>query len=268
MYRNEYDTSVMLWSPQGRIHQIEYAMEAVKQGSVAVGLRSKKLVVMAAIKRSPSELASHQQKLFRIDNHLGIGISGLTADARSLSKSMRMECLNHTYVYGSQLPVARLAESVADKAQDRTAGYGKRPLGVGLLVGGADRSGPHLFYTCPSGQFLEYHAMAIGARSQSAKTYLEKHFDTFADMEKDAMIVHALQALQASIQGDKELNKENACVSVVGVGHDWEVIDGAGVQSYLDQVEVAADDAGAADAADAAGETAGAEEGKAMDETA
>lgn len=264
MYRNEYDTSVYLWSPQGRIHQIEYAMEAVKQGSVTVGLRSKKLVVMAALKRSPSELASHQQKLFRIDKHLGVGISGLTADARSLSKSMRMECLNHTYVYGSQMPVARIAESVADKAQERTAGHGRRPFGVGMLVGGADRSGPHLFYTCPSGQFLEYHAMAIGARSQSAKTYLEKHFESFAEMEKDAMIVHALQALQASIQGDKELDKDNACVTVVGMGHDWEIIDGAALQTYLDQVEVAAEAGAAADA----GEAAGAEEGKAMDETA
>jgi 20S proteasome subunit alpha 6 len=262
MYKNDYDTSVMLWSPQGRIHQIEYAMEAVKQGSVCVGMRSKKLVVMAAIKRSPSELASHQQKLFRIDKHLGIGISGLTADARSLSKVMRMECLNHTYVYGSQLPVSRLAETVSNMAQDRTAGYGKRPLGVGMLLGGVDRSGPHMYYTCPSGQYLEYHAMAIGARSQSAKTYFEKHFESFADMDKDALIVHALQALQASIQGDKELTKENACVSVVGVGQDWEIIDDAAIQPFLDQVEVADADAGAA------GAGAGDEEGKAMDETA
>ena len=81
-------------------------------------------------------------------------------------------------------------------------------------------------------------------------------------MDKDALIVHALQALQASIQGDKELTKENACVSVVGVGQDWEIIDDAAIQPFLDQVEVADADAGAA------GAGAGDEEGKAMDETA
>ena len=242
MYRNEYDTDVQLWSPQGRIHQIEYAMEAVKQGAVCLGLRSSKLVVMAALKRSQSELASPQQKLFRIDNHLGIAISGLTADARSLSKFMRMECMNHTYVYGSQLPVSRLTETIADKATDRTFGYGKRPYGVGLLVGGIDKSVPRLFYTCPSGQHLEYYAMAIGARSQSAKTYLEKHFESFPDMSKEDMIQHAVQALHAALQGDKELTRDNACVSVVGVDHDWEIIDGEAIQPYLDALETAGGD--------------------------
>lgn len=257
MYRNEYDTSVMLWSPQGRIHQIEYAMEAVKQGSVCLGLRSSKLVVMAALKRSPSELASHQQKLFGIDKHLGIGISGLTADARSLSKFMRMECLNHTYVYGSGLSVGRLTETIANKAQDRTFGYGKRPYGVGLLIGGTDASGPHLYYACPSGNFLEYNAMAIGARAQSAKTYLEKHFESFADMDRDALVQHAVQALHSTMQGDKELTKHNTCVTVVGVGHEWEMIEGDAMQAYLDKLEVA--DAAGADDAEEDGE------GKSMD---
>lgn len=82
----QYDTDVTTWSPQGRLFQVEYAQEAVKQGSALVGVRSNTHAVIAAIKRSPSELASHQEKIFRIDDHIGIGISGLTGDGRSLCK--------------------------------------------------------------------------------------------------------------------------------------------------------------------------------------
>ena len=86
MFRSQYDTDVTMWSPQGRLHQVEYAREAVNQGSASLGLVSKKFVVIAALKRSTSELASYQQKIFRIDDHMGISISGLTADGRSLAK--------------------------------------------------------------------------------------------------------------------------------------------------------------------------------------
>eukprot|EP01047_Picozoa_sp_COSAG01_P065602 COSAG01_NODE_8893_length_2623_cov_548.354596_1_plen_92_part_00 len=84
MMKNQYDMDVVTWSPQGRLHQVEYAMEAVKQGSCAVGLRSRTHVVLCTLKRASSDLSSHQQKLFEIDEHVGIAISGLTADARML----------------------------------------------------------------------------------------------------------------------------------------------------------------------------------------
>ena len=84
MYRNQYDQDATVWSPQGRLFQVEYAAEALKQGSACVGARSATHVVLAALKRSPSELAGHQQKVFRVDEHLGIVISGLNADGRSL----------------------------------------------------------------------------------------------------------------------------------------------------------------------------------------
>ena len=95
MLRNQYDMDVVTWSPQGRLHQVEYAMEAVKQGSCAVGLRSKTHVVLCTLKRNSSELSTHQKKLFKIDDHVGMAISGLTADARVIARYMRNECLNH-----------------------------------------------------------------------------------------------------------------------------------------------------------------------------
>jgi len=114
MFRSQYDGDISTWSPQGRIHQIEYAMEAVKQGSACVGLKSKMFAVISTLKRSSSALGSFQKKIFRIDDHVGIAIAGLTADARVLCKYMRTECLNHKFVYEAPLQVGRLVSAVAD----------------------------------------------------------------------------------------------------------------------------------------------------------
>lgn len=92
-------------------------MEAVKQGSAAIGLRSKTHVVLACVNKANSELSSHQKKIFKVDDHIGVAISGLTADGRVLSRYMRSECINYSYTYESPLPVGRLVVQLADKAQ-------------------------------------------------------------------------------------------------------------------------------------------------------
>jgi len=117
MFRNQYDTDVTTWSPTGRLFQVEYAMEAVKQGSAAIGLRSSSHVVLACVNKAQSELSSHQKKIFKVDDHIGVAIAGLTADGRVLSRYMRSESINHSFTYESPLPVGRLAVHLADKAQ-------------------------------------------------------------------------------------------------------------------------------------------------------
>jgi len=117
MFRNQYDTDVTTWSPAGRLFQVEYAMEAVKQGSAAIGLRSKTHVVLACVNKANSELSSHQKKIFKVDDHIGVAIAGLTADGRVLSRYMRTECINYSFNYESPLPVGRLVVQLADKAQ-------------------------------------------------------------------------------------------------------------------------------------------------------
>merc|ERR1711935_310800 len=93
MFRNQYDSDTTTFSPQGRLHQLEYAKESIKQGSCVVALKSSTHVVITALKRAAHELSSHQRKVFRIDDHVGVGIAGLTSDARVLSTFMRDECL-------------------------------------------------------------------------------------------------------------------------------------------------------------------------------
>uniref|UniRef100_A0A0D3ATH5 Proteasome subunit alpha type n=1 Tax=Brassica oleracea var. oleracea TaxID=109376 RepID=A0A0D3ATH5_BRAOL len=117
MFRNQYDTDVTTWSPTGRLFQVEYAMEAVKQGSAAIGLRSRSHVVLACVNKAQSELSSHQKKIFKVDDHIGVAIAGLTADGRVLSRYMRPEAINHSFTYQSPLPVGRLVVHLADKAQ-------------------------------------------------------------------------------------------------------------------------------------------------------
>jgi 20S proteasome subunit alpha 6 len=119
MFRNQYDTDVTTWSPAGRLFQVEYAMEAVKQGSACVGLRSRTHAVLAAANKAASELSSHQRKVFRVADHAGVALAGLTADGRVLSRFLRSECINHAFVYDAPLPVSRLALRLADKAQVR-----------------------------------------------------------------------------------------------------------------------------------------------------
>ena len=99
MFRNQYDMDCITWNPKGKILQVDYAKEAIKQGMTTLGLKSKNHVVLVSLKRS--HLQAHQEKIFGVDEHLGIAIAGLTADARNICKYMRTECLNYWYVHDS-----------------------------------------------------------------------------------------------------------------------------------------------------------------------
>jgi len=233
MFRNQYDTDVTTFSPAGRLHQVEYAMEAVKQGSACVAVRSKTDAVVVALKRSPNDLGSYQKKVFKVDTHMGIGISGLIADARLLAKFMRNECLNHKWAYESAMQVGRLTAMISDKAQVYTQKQKKRPYGVGLLVVGVDKTGPHVYETSPSGNFFEYKAQAMGARSQSARTYLEKHFETFDGLSRDELIKHALMALKGTATKDKGLTSQSVTVAFVGKDTPFTILEDDDVKPLL-----------------------------------
>ena len=143
---------------------------------------------------------------------------------------MRTECLNHKYVYGSNMQMNRLVEDVANEHQSNTQVTGHRPFGVGLLVAGYDRTGPHLYETLPSGSYFEYKAMAIGARAQSAKTYIAKFWDDdkpgFDNMSADELVMHGIRSLKGCIHGDEELTAKNVAVAIVGKDKQFRFIKG------------------------------------------
>lgn len=237
LFRNQYDNDVSIWSPQGRIHQVEYAKEAVKQGAAAVGVKSKTHAVVAAIKRASSELSAYQKKIHPIDDHVGIAIAGLASDGRLLSKFMRTECLHHKYSYSEQLLVSKLVDSVGNKMQYQTQIYSRRPYGVGLIVAGYDEKGPHIFQTCPSANYYDCKAMAIGARSQSGRTYLERKLDEFHDSSWEQLIYHALRALRETLPNETELTRKNCSIGIVGNDRNFQILDDDAVKPYLAALE-------------------------------
>lgn len=154
---------------------------------------------------------------------------------------MRTEALNHKYVYGTPIQGNRIALDLADIHQRCTQSYVGRPYGVGLLIAVTDQTGPHLYFTEPSGSYFEYVAMAIGSRSQTSKTYLEKEFENFAAASPEDLIRHALKALSVSLSGDTTLDAKSASVAIVGADQPYRVLEGDELQVYLDQIAVEAD---------------------------
>jgi len=240
MFRNQYDNDVTTWSPQGRIHQIEYAMEAVKQGSSTVGLKSKDFAVLVALKRSQSSLIGHQKKIEKVAKHVLTSISGLTSDARSLGKYIRSECLTHGFMYTSDIPVIRIVKSLANKLQVPTQRYGRRPFGVGILVAGFDEHGAHIFQTCPSANFYNCKSMAIGARSQSAKTFLEKNMDEISNADRNSLIRYGLLALRETLTSEQELTSDNCSIAIVGKNQDAVVFEDKEVAQFIEVMEKSA----------------------------
>jgi 20S proteasome subunit alpha 6 len=234
-FRNQYDTDVTTFSPEGRLHQVEYAMEAVKHGTPCLGLRSNEYAILAAIKKSQSDLASFQNKVFKSDDNMGIATSGIIADARVLARYTRDECLNHRYVFESEMPIRRLVNQIGDKSHVYTQKQKKRPYGVGLIVAGVDQAGTHIFETRPDGEFFEFEAQAIGARSQAARTYLGSHFEEFPTADLKTLINHALKALKGSAL--KVMNAQNVQVAVVSANVPFRFLSTQELDVFLADID-------------------------------
>lgn len=239
MFRNNYDNDSITYSPTGRLFQVEYALEAIKQGSAAVGIASKNHVVLVALKRNAEELGSYQKKLIKVDDHMGIALAGLAPDARVLSNYLRKQAMNLKMVFNRPILTQKAVLQIADKAQENTQLYGSRPYGVGLLVAGYDETGAHLYEFQPSGLVLEYYGAAIGARSQAARTYLERTLEEVretTDLEK--LIVHGLNALRDTLAQDVELTLRNTSVAVVGKDTSFTIYEDDEVSQWLDKLDL------------------------------
>lgn len=248
MDRAKYDGDANTWSPSGRLYQIEYSLEAVKQGSCTLGLRSKTHVVLCGLKRSPDKLASPSKKIFRVDDHMATAICGLTSDGRSLVEYMRGECLNHKYAFDAPMVTGRLVAQLGEKAHHQSLRI--RAYGVGLLVGGLDADGPHLYDFVPVGRTYEYEAYAIGQRQQASKTYLEKNFDSFKDCTMEELITHAVKAIKPALLEDEEMTCDKLSVVVIGKDCLCKELTEAENQKYIEKVKEA-DTSGDAEMAEA-----------------
>lgn len=147
---------------------------------------------------------------------------------------MKQQALASRLTYDRPIALSDITSRIGDRAQTNTQHYGKRPYGVGLLIAGVDARGPHLFEFQPSGVTQEMVACGIGARSQMARTYLERHLDEFEGASREELIKHALRALKESLSQDKELTLDNTSLGVSGVDEGFKLYEGAEVVNWLE----------------------------------
>jgi proteasome alpha subunit len=215
MKRNDqqaYDRGTSLFSPDGRIYQVEYAREAVKRGAPAVGVRAADGVVLAAQTRTSSSLMETEsvEKLHKLDDHIGAASAGHVADARQLVDDARLECQTNRLRYGEPIALETLTKALTDDIQESTQFGGTRPYGASLLIGGMDGDRPGLFATDPSGTPQEWKAVAIGGSRGEIQEFLEGEWT--AELSVDDAVTLALRALLA---GTESLADEEASVAVV-----------------------------------------------------
>ncbi|MEF8808100.1 archaeal proteasome endopeptidase complex subunit alpha [Natronomonas sp.] len=207
-----YDRGITIFSPDGRLYQVEYAREAVSRGTASVGVRTPDGVVLAANRRvrSPLMERSSVEKLHKIDDHIGIASAGHVADARQLIDFARRRAQTERLRYSEPIPVETLTKAVTDHIQQYTQTGGARPFGVALLVGGIYDGEPRLFETDPSGTPYEWKATAVGGDREEIQETLEAGYSEDIDLEGGIEL-----AVEALVSANEDLEPGNVELSTV-----------------------------------------------------
>jgi len=182
-----YDRTIAVFSPDGRLFQVEYAKEAVKRGTTCLGIVFRDGVVLATLKPNSSLIVNtSMEKIFQVDEHIGAVAAGFLADARVLVNQSRVRAQVHKITYEEPADVWSIARVIADRMQVSTLYAGLRPFGVSFLIGGFDKSGPHVIEADPSGTLFEWQGYALGRGAVLANKILKQKWK--ANMsEKDAV---------------------------------------------------------------------------------
>ncbi len=181
-----YDRAITIFSPDGRLYQVEYALETVRRGSLAVGLITKDGVVLA-VEEKGRKLQSGDSvvKMFQIDDHIGAVGAGYIPDARIQVDNARVMAQSNRLVYDEPVDLETIAKKIADLNQQYTQYAGVRPFGVSLIIAGVhENSGPVVYLTDPTGAYLGFDAIAIGAGSDQVNEYLEKNYDRHLSLDE------------------------------------------------------------------------------------
>lgn len=230
-----YDRAITVFSPDGRLFQVEYARVAVTRGATTAGIKFKDGVVLMAGKGLSSRLMEVDsiEKIFEIDRHIGAATSGLVADARVLVDYARVAAQVNKVTYKEPISVDLLVKRVSDYKQNYTQYGGVRPFGTALLIGGADDQGIHLYETDPSGAMVSYKAGSIGSGSNTVRETFEEKF--VEDMDQDAAVLLGLEALQKA--SEEPLQAGTIEVGLVVAGERFARLSSEEVQARLGQLE-------------------------------
>ncbi|MGH1521625.1 MAG: archaeal proteasome endopeptidase complex subunit alpha [Nitrosopumilus sp.] len=193
-----YDMTPTMYSPDGRIYQVEYAIETVKRGTLAIGVSTKQGVIMA-VEEKPRTLQTTNltQKIFQVDYHIGVAAAGYIPDARVQVDNARFFSQGNRMTYDESVEVATVAKHLADQSHQFTQYSGVRPNGVSLIIAGIDQKGESIYVTDPSGTYVQYAAIAIGAGSDEVNEFLEKYYNSEMSLDDAAALAIAAINLKA-----------------------------------------------------------------------
>ncbi len=211
-----YDRSITMFAPDGRLLQVEYAKKTVKQGSTALAIACKDGVVFVSDKRITSKLIVPEaiEKMFKVDDHIGVAAAGIISDARVLVDRSQLRAQQHYVTYESKIDVLSIVKEICDLKQICTQSGGLRPFGVSLLVGGVEDDGSiKLFLTEPYGLYFQYRATVIGEGEAEVDAVLQKRYR--ATMTVDEGIKLGLQAMKEFLKQD--FNVERVDVAFIDV---------------------------------------------------
>jgi len=231
-----YDRAITVFSPDGHLFQVEYAQEAVKKGSTAVGVRGLTCVVLGVEKKSVAKLQEERtvRKICLLDNHVVMAFAGLTADARILINRARVECQSHRLTVEDPVTLEYITRHIAELKQRYTQSNGKRPFGISCLIGGFDSDGtPRLYQTEPSGTYHEWKANATGRNAKTVREFLEKYYSPEEVETEDKTVKLAIRALLEVVQsGGKNLE-----IAIMRKGQPMQMMDVDKIDEYVKIVE-------------------------------
>lgn len=196
-----YDRAITMFSPDGRLLQVEYAKKTVRQGSTTIGLACSDGVLLVADKRIVDSLVVPEsvEKVWEIDSHIGAAASGILSDARVLIERAQLKAQQHRVTYDSEIDTLTIVKDICDLKQICTQSGGLRPFGVSILIGGIDNGDAKLYETDPTGIFFQYKATAIGEGEVEVEEILHKEYKPEMTIEDGLKL--SLKALK-NVLGD------------------------------------------------------------------
>jgi len=232
-----YDRAITVFSPDGRLFQVEYALETVKRGSTVLAITCQEGVLLAAEEKLSSKLQdpNFAWKIFQIDDHIGVAISGLSSDARILVGQARIYAQSNKLMYDEPMDVEALSKKIGDVKQLYTQHAGVRPFGVSMIIGGVDTTGNKVFQTDPSGSCWGYKAVAIGTGSEAVRELLEAKYND--DLNMDKTIALAIECFSKVADGAELNAKEIKIVIIPKESRKFTPLSSDEIAKYISQLK-------------------------------
>ena len=209
---------------------MEYAIETVRRGSIALGIKTKNGVILAAEEKTKKlQISKSAQKIFQIDNHIGVVAAGYIPDARSQADNARFFSQSNRLVYDEPVEVESLAKHLADQAQQYTQYAGVRLFGVALIIGGITQNNPYLFLTDPSGTYIQYNAISIGENSDQVQNFLEKSYQNDLSLDDAAVLATA-----AIINNNEISSKQIKMAQITSEKNVFEILTDEKIKQYVE----------------------------------